>query len=367
MGSSSPSGPNLLARLWPEEPYWSWVVGRVLAEAFYGGAEAHEVLRAVERVRPGDAGSWHDAFRDLGDQVARLGEDAAGRGHAATACSHFLRAVGYYRWCEFFLAPEDGRRAGAFAGAVACFEAALHPERVEVPFPGYWLHPHPGPGPAAIYLEGMDVLKEELYFLGGRALLERGVNLLVFDGPGQGEALRYQGIHLRPDAEHAVGQAVDWLMARPEVDPARVGLCGRSFGGYLAGRALAHEPRLRAGVIFGALYDAGEIFDVAPPLRTQFQWILGAAGEAEARRLLDAYTLAGQLGSVRCPTLVMHGEDDALVPVAHALRTYEELGGPREKRIFPSGTPGSDHCQYTGFPEAVSGWTDWLAEQLRGG
>lgn len=135
----------------------------------------------------------------------------------------------------------------------------------------------------------------------------------------------------------------------------------------MAGRALAYEPRLRAGVIFGALYDAREIFEHAPALRTQFSWILGVHDDADARRLLADYTLAGHLGRVRCPVLVVHGEDDALVPVAHARRTLDELGGQKESLIFASGTPGADHCQYTNFPEAVSGWADWMTERLRAG
>ena len=43
----------------------------------------------------------------------------------------------------------------------------------------------------------------------------------------------------RPDYEAPLAAVVDTLVARPDVDPGRVALCGQSFGSYFAARAAA--------------------------------------------------------------------------------------------------------------------------------
>ena len=64
-------------------------------------------------------------------------------------------------------------------------------------------------------------------------------------------ALAYFGIDPLPKQLAAipvetVSRGIDWLVTRPEVDPARIGLLGTSKGGELALLAASHEPRIRA-------------------------------------------------------------------------------------------------------------------------
>ena len=56
-----------------------------------------------------------------------------------------------------------------------------------------------------------------------------------------------------PNVEVVVSQAVDYAVTLPEVDPKRLIIWGRSFGGYLAPRAFAHEPRFSACVADGGI------------------------------------------------------------------------------------------------------------------
>lgn len=78
--------------------------------------------------------------------------------------------------------------------------------------------------------------------------VERGYHVLTFDGPGQPAALHLDGLVFRPDWENVVSPVLDWLLARPEVDPARVSLLGVSMDGLLAPHAAAFEHRLAAYV-----------------------------------------------------------------------------------------------------------------------
>lgn len=102
---------------------------------------------------------------------------------------------------------------------------------------------------------------------------------------------------------------IDWLSARPEVDPARMGVLGVSMGALRATVLLAVEPRIRSGVIImgggplaSVLADSGEGLvarwrdRVLPDrseeeIRTDLQrWIavdpMNLAGHVDARRVL---------------------------------------------------------------------------------
>ncbi|MCJ7438986.1 MAG: acetylxylan esterase, partial [Acidimicrobiia bacterium] len=57
-----------------------------------------------------------------------------------------------------------------------------------------------------------------------------------------------QHLYFRPDWEKVVTPVVDWVLERPEVDPARIVLHGISQAGYWVPRAVAFEPRIAAAV-----------------------------------------------------------------------------------------------------------------------
>ncbi len=70
------------------------------------------------------------------------------------------------------------------------------------------------------------------YYGGGAiAAVRRGYNCLTFEGPGQGEVIREQGLPFRYDWEKVVTPVVDYALSRPEVDPRKVALFGISLGG----------------------------------------------------------------------------------------------------------------------------------------
>ena len=130
---------------------------------------------------------------------------------------------------------------------------AVPPEIVRIPYedsflPGYYFRAAADVAPRAtmILTNGYDGTAEELYFANGAAALERGYNVLAFDGPGQGTMIIDHGVPLRPDWENVITPVVDYLLARPDVDPERIVLVGLSLGGYLAPRAATAEHRLAA-------------------------------------------------------------------------------------------------------------------------
>jgi pimeloyl-ACP methyl ester carboxylesterase len=160
--------------------------------------------------------------------------------------------------------------------------------------------------------------------------LERGYAVLVVEGPGQGGALIDQGLPMRPDFENVLTPVLDWLLARPEVDPDAVVLFGRSFAGYLAPRAAAFEHRIAALVCDPAQPEMADRLPkgpaarlAAPVVRLQMRRnprrreFFGArmathgltdvgAYFAELRR----YSMLSLADRITCPTLVVEAEGD---------------------------------------------------------
>src|SRR5690606_2862588 len=97
-----------------------------------------------------------------------------------------------------------------------------------------------------------------LWCSGAEAALERGWNVLMFDGPGQQSMLFERVVYARPDWEAVLGPVVDDLVTRPEVDADRLAVYGISQAGFWVPRALAFEHRFVAAVVDGGVVDVRE-------------------------------------------------------------------------------------------------------------
>ena len=136
--------------------------------------------------------------------------------------------------------------------------------------------------------------------------------------------------------------AADFLRARAEVDPDRIGLWGGSYGGYMTALGLARNSDLfRAGVDLHGVHD-------------WHHWTLATIRNNEPLYALDtpapvlssalAASPIGSLASWRSPVLLVHGDDDhnvafsESVRLAEGLRThgveYQELVLPDEIHSF---------------------------------
>src|SRR5580692_1566245 len=209
---------------------------RAIGYAPYGGADAGECLATAGQISGTSLDSWHDAWKAT---AARLHEQAAASavaGQVASARSGFFRAANYFRTAGLFAmgTPADPPLAEAHRREVDSFRRgaallAVPPEVVRIPYegsflPGYFFRAaaDAAPRPTVIVTNGYDGTAEELYFTNGAAALARGYHVLAFDGPGQGSMIIDHGVPLRPDWENVITPVVDYLLARPEVDQARI-------------------------------------------------------------------------------------------------------------------------------------------------
>lgn len=323
-------------------------------------AEMARCLAGLRRIE-----DWHDVWAGPAETLERQGAAAAEARRMVTAADSYRRASAYWHVAQINLLDDDPRRVPAQRRSVAAYRRAAgwqHPpaERLDDPFPGYFRTPGPGERPAVILLNGANTSKEELHHYTD-GFLARGVCTLVFDAPGQGElAARFGHPGLQVDnVPAAVGACVDYLIARREVDASRIGLWGISFGGFLALRVAAAEPRVRAAVSVSGFYDLRSFPQLSPLLHEEFRALFGLDTFAQVRAYVStSCTLAGTVERLATPYLVVHGALDDLLDEDEARRIASGPGG--ELWMIPDGLHG---C-YNRHAEVGPAVADWLVERF---
>jgi len=260
--ASSKLPPGELAFMYFAGNYrWSHGLLGALSCAPWGGGEIDEINRIGLRLRDrlGDDAAWFQEWAGEAERIEQIGHARAAEGKALTAAAYLLRASSYYHVGERFVHPKTDDSQAAYRRGVDAFRKAAslmrcpRIEHVEVPYesaslPGVLVHADPiasraGKGPVMLFLDGFDVTKEIQYFKGVPDLAARGVSCLILDAPGNGEAIRFRNLPLHHETERHAGAAYDYLAARPEFDPKRIGIMALSLGGYYAPRAASMDPR----------------------------------------------------------------------------------------------------------------------------
>ncbi|UXY38874.1 MULTISPECIES: alpha/beta hydrolase family protein [Streptomyces] len=398
--------------LFPNNIQFWYETLRSMSHIAYGGADFGEVVSTGERIVEGDYDSWYVEWLATADRVSGEAEKALAAGHRVSARDGFLRASNYYRSAEFFLhgQPCDPRHDHAYDRSVACFRAAaalFTPviEPVEIPYedttlPGYLYRVDDSgtPRPTLIMHNGFDGTAEELHFFGAMAGVERGYNVLAFDGPGMPGPRHHEGLVFRPDWENVITPVVDFTETLPEVDDGRVALLGLSMGGILAPRAAAFEHRLAALIAVDGLYDLGQTsVRNIPGTREEAERLLRAQAAPELDAALEQimtrdpiarwainhgmyvmgvdtprafnasyldYTLQdGTAERIQCPTLVCDAEEDMFFK-GQPEQLYDHLTCPRTLMTFTAEEGAGAHCHPGAMRLSIARIYDWLDDTL---
>jgi dipeptidyl aminopeptidase/acylaminoacyl peptidase len=172
-----------------------------------------------------------------------------------------------------------------------------------------------------------------------RFLTDHGIGVLLFDyrGFGRSEPAR---LFRRAALERDTRAALEALMARADVDPDRVGLLGMSVGSCFAMHAAAREPRVRSVVSLSGFASWKSMASV----------VLPGIGPLLVAPGTDTRQLAAGLGDREL--LVLHGQQDEMVPPEHAAEIAQaarDAGVPVELFVHPDG----DHANFVRtVPEA---------------
>ena len=391
---------------------------RTLGKTYEQGADLGESLETARRIAAHEdrglhpvIAEWHDEWNATAERVHAIGVEAEQRGHPVSAGEAYLRSSEYYRAAEFFLPddpanPEivhlwDAMHADFVRGLTL---TGVRFEEVEIPYEGTTLHGYFFPAsdsgqraPTVIVHQGFDGTAEECWYGVGAGAVRRGYNVLAFDGPGQGRAVRKQGLHFRPDWEAVVTPVVDWAVARPDVDPDRLVLYGISMGGYLAPRAATAEHRLRVVVANEGVYDVFENDADASRMTTaelrdflynqtdeynrfvtgmiehdvqlywattHGQWAFGVTTPADLMKAHEAYTMNGSADRITCPVLVLDVEENQFFG-SQAKRLYDALPPANRTLLTFTVDEGAGlHCQAGAQALGSQRIFDWLDEEL---
>jgi hypothetical protein len=397
--------------------------------AGYGSAEFGELVTAVNATNAAGASyqTYYDTFLALAQGTGELAGQELAAGHTASARSAYLRAASYYDLCLYFILGTSARagEAGAYAAMQGCWQQAsqlFDPpfEPVRIPYggswlPGYLLRPagQPVRRPTVILNNGEDAQNIRMWAFGAAAALDRGYNALIFEGPGQGSMLFERQIPFRPDWEKVITPVVDYLLSRPEVDPARIVLSGSSLGGELVIRAAAFEHRLAAVVAdpgflslwlswqtkeppIASLFAGGAseeqvnaawqqklIPAISADPQTKFNIVKDAEGFG--RQILLAgragqvftdlydfgttvmrFTVADVAGQVTAPTLVTAYDNDTLVvpPSGQGTEVYQLLRTDKQFHQFTAAEGADQHCAPMAPQTRNQAVYDWLDSVL---
>ena len=252
--------------------------------------------------------------------------------------------------------------------------------RVEVPFggagkslPGYFhLPPNRGAGrlPAVWAIGGMDSIKEVGVALYGDKLLERGIAVLALEGPGQGECC-VREIHPTATNWMQAGPAVlSWLRSQSEVDADRVALSGVSMGSFWGTQVASVDDRLKGCVLRSVCHEPGmnTLFNVASPtFKLRYMYMAGYTDEAEFDKFVQTLSLKGVGPKIKCPYLVLAGEDDQLSPIEYTYDLFETLSAPKQLLVYEGaehGLVGSSAANLG--PNQATFVADWLRDRFDG-
>lgn len=251
--------------------------------------------------------------------------------------------------------------------------------RVEVPFggagktlPGY-LHLPPnvsGRVPCVWSISGLDSNKEGGAAIYGDGLRERGIATLALEGPGQNECA-IRGIYLTQTNWQEAGRVVlEWMRSQKEIDPDKIALRGASLGSYLGTQVASVDDRLKGAALQAMAVEPTmhTAFETqSPPFKLRFLYYTGLESEAELDKFLQSWTLKGVAEKVKCPYILVGGEDDQLTPVEYGLQLMDMINSPKQMLMYE----GAVHS-VSGAPSAANGpntgtyIAEWFVDRFAG-
>ncbi|MGD0024069.1 MAG: alpha/beta hydrolase [Xanthobacteraceae bacterium] len=346
--------------------------------------DAERVMNALKSL---DKDHWAQAWSKIGLGYEDKGDARAkARASGKELAELYMHAFDACRVGRYPTPNSPGKLAAyrhslrMFRKAAKYFDPPL--EIVELPFDGKklvgYLQRPPGEArpPVVLHWGGVDGWKEDRLRI-AKAVMGGNLASLTIDMPGTGEN---PVLYSDASAERTFFTWLDYLPQRTDIDGARVGVWGGSFGAYWAARlAFVAADRIKGAVFHGGNIHYGFQKDWLVPAFTTggatylfgAQSLLEARGRALGTKTLEEFLQAaprfslltmGLLDKPSAPILGVNGKLDDQAPVDDIYLLMEH-GNPKSARIYANGhhmgrTPGepSEHI--------TSMIVEWLRGQL---
>jgi len=188
------------------------------------GVTPEDLDRVLGRIT--SLGTWVDEWESLGREHEQGAQDALVLGRTADAARRFLAASAAYNFAQYVIFLDINRKRALHASCARAYaQAAPLLDPPARPFEalfrrqlmrGYVRLPKGvRPAPVVLLFNGTNAVKEELHWW-GEALLERGLAVITFDGPGLGRTWNRLSV-VAESSKKELLQA--WLDGRPSDDP----------------------------------------------------------------------------------------------------------------------------------------------------
>lgn len=168
------------------------------------------------------------------------------------------------------------------------------------------------------------------------------------------------GAHGASEFNDVLGAAL-YLKNRADVDPARVGLWGGSYGGYLTALGLARaSDQFAAGVNIHGVYDWNVVI-------RNFEPTYNPLAHPAMAKLAFESSPAASVKTWRSPVLVIHGDHDPQVPFSESVHLVEDLRKRKvdvEQLVFPDEAHG--FLTHETWLRCLQATADYLERRLGG-
>ncbi len=335
-----------------------------------------------------EAGRRIKGFKDWKREMLKLAEEAASE-------NRLMNAAFYYRAAEFYLKSRDPDKEILYDKFIELFYEAFtndEIERCQVPYestflPALRISTISGKKGTILIHGGFDSFIEEWYSM-MKYFSNHGYEVIGFEGPGQGAALRKYGLPLIYEWERPVKAILDYF------SPISSTLLGLSMGGWFCLRAAAFEPRIERVIASGHAIDYMKCMN--PALRKIHLWFMEhcrefmnqmAALKFEKREgitswvvdhfkyitkkekpldALEIYLLMNEQNIhselVIQDVLVLAGRDDHFIPFKMYDMQIRALTNARSVtgRVFTKKEHAQNHCQTGNTGLALDVMVKWI-------
>jgi hypothetical protein len=200
-----------------------------------------------------------------------------------------------------------------------------------------WYLPSPCPKHSLLYCHGNGGDIRD-WVRAAAPFVKEGISVLVFDYRGYGGS---EGIPSERGLSVNGETAWQWLVTRSEKEEIPTSILGKSLGTSVAAHIAAqYQP---TGLVLDSAFTSMQavITNLVP-------WLPGFT----VPKLHDSLSRVPQ---IECPTLVIHGDRDQLVPLVQGQRVYQALEGPKAMRIV-RGAGHNDIDLFSSYHEWVLGF-----------
>jgi len=336
------------------------------------------------------AGKKISTFSDWKREMTSLAERALSEGR-------LMNAAFYYRAAEFYVLNDYAEKERLYDKFIELFCESFKDDEIDrfgVPYGDSLLPVMNVPSAQAttkgtiVMHGGFDSWIEEFYSW-MRYFAYHGYDVIAFEGPGQGGALKKRGLVLDYRWEKPAQTILDYL------DLDDVTWLGISMGGWFCFRAAAFEPRIKRVIASGIAFDYMKGMNVV--LRKIHLWFLEHMRDFTNRmykkslkkeRGVEAWMIANLMHItgeeepmaafevwlelnernlhselVEQDVLILTGRDDHLIPFKMHDLQVKALTSARSvtPRVFTEDEHAQNHCQIGNLGLALEVMVKWIA------